>query len=97
VGNADRVDPVLEKARKADFGIIAMKAARAVHPDRRPGMKGPQHFIDRLNKLVPGDMHLAQKAYIQALKNPAIAGCVSSLKSLDVARDNLSIVPKNIS
>ena len=28
--NADRVDPVIEKATKADFGVLCMKAARVI-------------------------------------------------------------------
>ncbi len=86
------MNPALEVAGKEDLGIIAMKAARAVFPDRRDNSVQPlPGLVDKLNKQVPGDMHIAQKAYIWALRNPNVAACVSAIPNEEMAIANAAL------
>ena len=95
VSNEPWMKPALEVAGREDLGIIAMKAARAVFPDRGGGDVQPLPGLEeKMHRLVPGDMHIAQKAYIWALRNPHVAACVSAISNEEMAVANAALAGK---
>lgn len=89
--NRPYVEPVLEEAKKKDFGVIAMKVAQAVfHPDR-----STNPFPERLallNQMVPGELGPHQKAYRFGLANPNLSAVVSNMVDEKQVKENLAVV-----
>jgi predicted aldo/keto reductase-like oxidoreductase len=90
--NRSRVEPVLQKAKRSDFGVIAMKVARPVHTGRPPE-PAPER-LKLINDAVPGDLKPAQKAYVWALRNPNLSGVISEMVSQQHVDDNLPLAGK---
>ena len=90
--NRARVEPVLQKARRSDFGVIAMKVARPVHSGRPPD--APPERVKLINDAVPGDLKPPQKAYVWALRNPNLSGVISEMVSQSHVDDNLPLAGK---
>jgi aryl-alcohol dehydrogenase-like predicted oxidoreductase len=91
VANAPWVEPALAAAQKADLGVIAMKAARAVHPGRGPGVEAPAHRVAKLQAVVPGELKVPQKAYVWALRNPHLTAVISEMITMDHVRENVPL------
>ena len=89
--NHHYVDKALERARNADLGVIAMKVARPVWNGRAPRQPDDPARQALIQKAVPGDLKIPQKAYLWALRHPAIAACNSELINADLVRDNLPL------
>jgi predicted aldo/keto reductase-like oxidoreductase len=87
--NRPRVEPVLEKAKRKDFGVIAMKVARPVHPGRPPAP--PPERLKLLNEAVSGDLKAPQKAYVWALRNANLSGVISEMVNQQHVSDNLPL------
>lgn len=89
--NRSYVEPVLEEAKKKDFGVIAMKVAQAVyHPDR-----STNPFPERLallNQTVAGELSPHQKAYKFGLANPNLSAVVSNMVDEKQVKENLAVV-----
>jgi aryl-alcohol dehydrogenase-like predicted oxidoreductase len=85
------VDPVLEEARRKDVGVIAMKAARPVWNGRSPRQPDDPARQALIQQAVPGDLKIPQKAYLWALRNPAVAAVNSELVNADLVRENLPL------
>jgi len=89
--NAKRVDPVVEKARKADFGVLCMKAARVLqNPFNRRELIPERVAI--LDRLIPGDkLTPFQKGFSFALQNKNLCGVVIGMTTLDQAKENVPL------
>ena len=88
--NGKWVDPVLEKAKKADFGVMAMKSSRVLqNPFNRRQML-PER-VKALNALVPGDMTAFQKGFHWALQNPNLSGVVAGITNMDMAKEDIPL------
>ena len=85
------VDQALEAARRKDFGVIAMKVARPVWNGRAPERPDDAARQALLEKAVPGNLKVPQKAYVWALRNPAVAAVNSEMITADHVRDNLPL------
>ncbi len=85
------VDKALEQARRHDFGVIAMKVARPVWNGRAPERPDDAARQALIQKAVPGDLKIPQKAYLWALRNPAVAAVNSEMVTADHVRDNLPL------
>jgi aryl-alcohol dehydrogenase-like predicted oxidoreductase len=89
--NRQYVEPVLEEAKKKDFGVIAMKVAQAVyHPDRSTN-PFPERLV-LLNQAVPGEFSPHQRAYKFGLSNPNLSAVVSNMVDEKQVRENLTVV-----
>lgn len=77
--------------RQKGMGIIAMKAAMAVATHHKKLQPTPQWRIDKVNRIVPGDMKAPMKAYLWALQNPDISGVISNLWDPTFVEENLSL------
>lgn len=95
ISNKHWVEPALEYAKKKDLGIIAMKVARAPFPDRGGKVEPLPGLVEQMHKLIPGDMHVAEKAYLWALKNKNIAACVSAMNDEAMVRANAALAGKS--
>jgi predicted aldo/keto reductase-like oxidoreductase len=90
--NRSRVEPVLGKAKRADFGVIAMKVARPVHTGRPPE-PSPER-VKLIHDAVPGALKPPQKAYVWALRNPNLTGVISEMVNQQHVDDNLPLAGK---
>jgi len=90
------VDRALERARRAEVGVIAMKAARPVWNGRTPAQPNDPARQALIQKAVPGDWKIPQKAYLWALRNPAVAAVNSEMVNADLVRENLPLAGKKI-
>ncbi len=85
------VDDVLSEAKKADFGVIAMKVARPVH-DNRPGRKVDPERVKKIHAAIPGDLDTPRKAYRWALETPDLSAVISNMQNLEQVEANLALV-----
>ena len=94
VVNHSYVDDAVARASKADFGVIAMKVARPVHPGTRAADPDRLKLIDAA---VPGGLKPAQKAYVWALRNPNISAVNSEMVNQQLVDENLPLAGKKTS
>jgi len=85
------VDPLLDRAYRADLGVIAMKVARPVYGGRNDGKPDDPARIKLIRDAVPGSLKIPQKAYLWALRNPRLSGVISELVNASMVRDNLPL------
>jgi aryl-alcohol dehydrogenase-like predicted oxidoreductase len=84
------VEPAIAEAKRRDFGVINMKSAQAVFQrDRSPNPYPERAAL--LDKLVPGNMGLHQKAYTYSLRNPNISAVISNMVDEKQVRENLPV------
>jgi aryl-alcohol dehydrogenase-like predicted oxidoreductase len=94
--NAGYVDQAILDASARDVGIIAMKTAHAVATHHKPLQPIPQWRIDKLNRVIPGDMKVPLKGYLWVLQNPHISAVNSNLWDETFVRENLSLAGKKV-
>ncbi|MDP8980376.1 MAG: aldo/keto reductase [Acidobacteriota bacterium] len=94
--NGGYLEQAILDASAAQVGIIAMKAAHAVATHHKQLQPVPQWRIDKVNRIVPGDMKPPMKAYVWALQNPNISAVVSNLWDETYIRENLSLAGKKV-
>ncbi len=94
--NGGYMHDAIRDAKAAGLGVIAMKVAMAVATQHEELKPLPQWRIDKLNRIVPGDMKVPVKAYLWALQNPNISGVISNLWDEGIVNDNLSAAGKKI-
>ena len=93
--NGRYMGEALDKAKKADLGVIAMKVARPVHHGRSNGQPNDPRRVEMIQKWMPDpDLHLAQKCYLWALSDDRIAACNSEMPSLDLVKMNVPLASK---
>jgi aryl-alcohol dehydrogenase-like predicted oxidoreductase len=88
--NRGYVDAALEQARKADLGIIAMKAARPVFSGRQAQPEKPEHAA-LIEKAMPGAMKRPLKAYSWALRNPHLTAVISEMTNREMVEENVPL------
>jgi len=90
VANRHRVEPALEEAKRADFGVIGMKLAQGVfEPDRSTEPRAER--VALLKSLVPGEDGIHQKAYRFGLGNPNLSAVISNMVDERQVRENLAV------
>ncbi len=94
--DAGYLDQAIVDAAAKNMGIIAMKAAHAVATHHKELQPVPQWRIDKLNRIVHGDMKPPMKAYLWALQNPHLTAVVSNLWDETFIRENLSLAGKKV-
>jgi aryl-alcohol dehydrogenase-like predicted oxidoreductase len=91
VSNRGFLEPALEEAKNADFGVVAMKVAQAVFEPDRSANERPER-VALLDKLVPGDQNIYQKAYAFGLSNKNLSAVISNMVDEQQVTENLSVV-----
>jgi aryl-alcohol dehydrogenase-like predicted oxidoreductase len=91
VANRAYVEPALEEAKKADFGVVAMKVAQALFEPSRSTNSRPER-VALLDRIVPGDLNTWQKAYRFGLSNPNLSAVISNMVDEKQVDENLAVV-----
>ena len=97
IANGGHLEEAIRFAhRQKGMGIIAMKAAMAVATHHKALQPIPQWRIDKVNRIVPGDMKAPMKAYLWALQNQDISAVISNLWDPTFVEENLSLVGRKV-
>lgn len=94
--NCGFVDQTILDASARDVGMIAMKTAHSVATHHKSLQPIPQWRIDKLNRMIPGDMKVPMKGYLWVLQNEHIAAVNSNLWDETFVRENLSLAGKKV-
>lgn len=94
--NGGYMEREISLAKESGMGIIAMKAAMAVATHHKPLQPIPEWRIQKVERIVPGDMKPPVKAYLWALQNPNISAVISNLWDEQHVNDNLSVAGKKV-
>jgi len=89
--NGGYLEDPIRLAHEKGMGIIAMKAAMAVATHHKAIQPIPSWRIDKVERIVPGDMKAPMKAYVWALQNPRISAVISNLWDEQYVNENLSV------
>ncbi len=81
---------VLEKAKKADFGVMCMKAGRIVQNPYNRRETQPNR-VRALDALVPGNMSIFQKGFHWALQNPNLSCVVAGIDDMAQAKEDVPL------
>ncbi len=89
--NHGYVDDALEKARQADFGVLAMKASRVLqNPFQRSRLVADR--VQALHEVIPEDgLTPFQKGFKWALANKKICGVVAGISDIEMAKQDLPL------
>ncbi len=86
--NHKYLDALIDRAAAEDFGVIGMKVARPVYPGgNRPPIRPDK--ADELDRTIPGDLTIPQKAFAWALSNPNLSAAVANMVNEEQVRENL--------
>jgi aryl-alcohol dehydrogenase-like predicted oxidoreductase len=96
VCNGGYLDQAIADAGAKGIGLIAMKAAHAVASHHKAVLPIPQWRIEKIHRVIPGDMKAPMKAYLWALQNPHISAVISNLWDETYVRENLSLAGKKV-
>ena len=91
VVNRSYLEPALEEAKKADFGVVGMKLAQGVFDADRSTNSRPER-VALLDRVVPGELNTHQKAYTFGLSNPNLSAVVSNMVDETQVTENLAVV-----
>jgi aryl-alcohol dehydrogenase-like predicted oxidoreductase len=94
--NGGYMEREIELAKESGMGIIAMKAAMAVATQHKELQPIPEWRIQKVQRIVPGDIKPPVKAYLWALQNPNISAVISNLWDEQHVNENLSVVGKKV-
>ena len=94
--NGGYLDESIIAASARGVGMIGMKTAHAVATHHKELQPLPQWRIDKLNRIVPGDMKPALKGYLWVLQNPHISAVNSNLWDETFVRENLALAGKKV-
>jgi aryl-alcohol dehydrogenase-like predicted oxidoreductase len=94
--NGGYMEREIELAKESGMGIIAMKSAMAVATHHTALQPIPEWRIQKVERIVPGDMKPPVKAYLWALQNPNISAVISNLWDEQYVNENLSVVGKKV-
>jgi aryl-alcohol dehydrogenase-like predicted oxidoreductase len=94
--NGGYMEREIELAKESGMGIIAMKAAMAVATQHKELQPIPEWRIQKVQRIVPGDMKPPVKAYLWALQNQNISAVISNLWDEQYVNENLSVAGKKV-
>ena len=94
--NGGYLDHAIRAAAEAGVGIIGMKVAMAVATHHKSLQPLPQWRIDKIDRIIPGDMKPPMKAYLWALQNPNITAVISNLWDKQFIEENLSLAGQTV-
>jgi aryl-alcohol dehydrogenase-like predicted oxidoreductase len=94
--NGGYMDEAVRQAADKGVGFIGMKVAMSVATQHKQLQPVPQWRIDKVNRVVPGEMKAPMKAYLWALQNPNLCGVISNLWDETYVKENLSLAGKKV-
>jgi aryl-alcohol dehydrogenase-like predicted oxidoreductase len=94
--NGGYMEREIELAKESGMGIIGMKVAMAVATHHEELQPIPDWRIQKVQRIVPGDMKPPVKAYLWALQNQNISAVISNLWDEQYIDENLSVTGKKV-
>jgi aryl-alcohol dehydrogenase-like predicted oxidoreductase len=94
--NGGYLEHPIRVAANKGVGIIAMKVAMSVATHHKSLQPVPQWRIDKINRIIKGDMKAPMKAYLYALQNPNLTAVISNLWDETFVKENLSVAGKKM-
>ena len=94
--NGGYLEQPIREAATSGMGLISMKAAHAVATHHKSLQPIPDWRIQKIDRIIPGDMKAPMKAYLWVLQNPHISAVVSNLWDETQVRENLSLAGKKV-
>jgi aryl-alcohol dehydrogenase-like predicted oxidoreductase len=88
-------EPIRQAAAKG-MGIISMKAAHAVATHHKALQPIPDWRVQKINRVIAGEMKAPMKAYLWALQNPHISAVISNLWDETFVNENLSLAGQKV-
>lgn len=96
VVNGGYLEQAIRKAKAAGMGIISMKSAMSVATHHEQLQPIPDWRIQKVDRIVPGDLKPPLKAYTWSLQNQDISAVISNLWNETFVRENLSVAGKQV-
>jgi predicted aldo/keto reductase-like oxidoreductase len=90
------LEEAIRQATAKGMGLIAMKAAHAVATHHKALQPIPEWRVQKIHRIVPGEMKAPMKAYLWALQNPNIAAVISNLWDETFIKENLSLAGRKV-
>ncbi|MCG8308117.1 MAG: aldo/keto reductase [Cytophagales bacterium] len=94
--NGGYLEDAIRNAKNAGIGVIGMKVAMAVATHHKKLQPIPNWRIEKVNRIVPGNMKPPMKAYLWALQNPNISAVISNLWDERYVDDNLGLAGEKV-
>ena len=94
--NGGYLEEAIRYATSKGMGVIGMKVAMAVATHHKPLQPVPEWRIQKVNRVVPGDLKPPLKAYLWALQNPNLSAVISNLWDETYVKENLSLAGKKV-
>jgi aryl-alcohol dehydrogenase-like predicted oxidoreductase len=94
--NGGYLEEAIRQAARKGVGMIAMKTAHAVATHHKELQPVPEWRVQKVNRIVPGDLKPPLKAYLWALQNPHIAAVISNLWDERFVKENLALAGKKV-
>jgi predicted aldo/keto reductase-like oxidoreductase len=94
--NGGYLEEAVRQAASKGVGMIAMKTAHAVATHHKELQPVPEWRVQKVNRIVPGDLKPPLKAYLWVLQNPHIAAVISNLWDERHVKENLALAGKKV-
>jgi predicted aldo/keto reductase-like oxidoreductase len=94
--NGGYLEEAIRQATAKGLGIISMKAAHAVATHHKALQPIPDWRVQKIHRVIAGEMKAPMKAYLWALQNPHIAAVISNLWDETFIKENLSLAGKKV-
>jgi len=94
--NGGYLEEPIRQAAARGVGVIAMKAAHAVATHHRPLQPVPEWRVQKIHRIIPGELKAPVKAYLWALQNPHVSAVISNLWDEAYVRENLAIAGRKV-
>jgi aryl-alcohol dehydrogenase-like predicted oxidoreductase len=94
--NGGYLEEAIRQAAAKGMGIISMKAAHAVATHHKDLQPIPDWRVQKINRVIAGEMKAPMKAYLWALQNPHISAVISNLWNETFIEENLSLAGKKV-
>jgi aryl-alcohol dehydrogenase-like predicted oxidoreductase len=94
--NGGYLEEAIRQAAAKGMGIISMKAAHAVATHHKALQPIPDWRVQKINRVIAGEMKAPVKAYLWALQNPHISAVISNLWDETFINENLSLAGKKV-
>ncbi len=94
--NGGYLEEAIRQAAAKGMGVISMKAAHAVATHHKALQPIPDWRVQKINRVITGEMKAPMKAYLWALQNPHIAAVISNLWDETFIKENLSLAGRKV-
>jgi len=94
--NGGYLEEPIRLAASKGMGLISMKGAHAVATHHAALQPIPEWRVQKINRIIPGEMKAPMKAYLWVLQNPNMAAVISNLWNETYVKENLSLAGQKV-